>query len=165
MEVDHDRALSLITSAADGGLLDAFDKLVSMYQNGIGVARDYQRAAEWLGKKTALLEESYAEEADEETAALLLVSALRHGPEVDFAVADSPFADIVNVLEGKAPALLVKLAMEVGTDVVPNMSGDAGNMLKDIDMNKVIEMVEKGLIGKIVEVESAQGDTVEIVVE
>ena len=79
VEVDHDRALSLITSAADGGLLDAFDKLVSMYQNGIGVARDYQRAAEWLGKKTALLEESYAEEADEETAALLLVSALSCG--------------------------------------------------------------------------------------
>ena len=63
------------------------------------------------------------------------------------------------------PMTLVKLAMEVGVDVVPNMTGEAGNMLKDIDMNKVIEMVEKGLIGKIVEVESAQGDTVEIVVE
>ena len=38
-------------------------------------------------------------------------------------------------------------------------------MLKNIDMNKVIEMVEKGLIGKIVEVESARGDTVEVIVE
>ena len=63
------------------------------------------------------------------------------------------------------PMTLVKLALEVGVDVVPNMSGEAGNMLKDLDMNKVIEMVEKGLIGKIVEVESAQGDTVEVVVE
>ena len=63
------------------------------------------------------------------------------------------------------PMTLVKLAMEIGVDVVPNMTGDMGNMLKDIDMRKVIEMVEKGLIGKIVEVESAQGDTVEIVVE
>lgn len=63
------------------------------------------------------------------------------------------------------PMTLVKMAMEVGVDVVPNMSGDAGNMLKDLDMNKVIEMVEKGLIGKIVEVESAQGDTVEVIVE
>lgn len=63
------------------------------------------------------------------------------------------------------PMTLVKLAMEVGVDVVPNMSGDVGNMLKDIEMNKVVEMVEKGLVGKIVEVESAQGDTVEVVVE
>lgn len=63
------------------------------------------------------------------------------------------------------PMTLVKLAMEVGVDVVPNMTGDAGRMLKDIDMNKVIEMVERGLIGKIVEVESAQGDTIEVVVE
>ena len=46
----------------------------------------------------------------ESLGAATTVSALRHGPEVDFAVADSPFADIVNVLEGKAPALLVKLA-------------------------------------------------------
>ena len=63
------------------------------------------------------------------------------------------------------PMTLVKLAMEVGVDVVPNMSGEAGTMLKSLDMNKVIEMVEKGLIGKLVEVESAQGDTVEVVVE
>ena len=63
------------------------------------------------------------------------------------------------------PMTLIKMAMEVGVDVVPNMTGDAGDMLKDLDMKKVIEMVEKGLIGKIVEMESAQGDTVEIVVE
>lgn len=63
------------------------------------------------------------------------------------------------------PMTLVKMAMEIGVDVVPNMTGDMGNMLKDIDMHKVVEMVEKGLIGKLVEVESAEGDTVEIVVE
>lgn len=76
---------------------------------------------------------------------------------------------LVNSAEGdkvrvNLPMTLVKLAMEVGVDVVPDMTGDMGDMLKDIDMNKVIEMVEKGLIGKIVEVESARGDTVEIVV-
>ena len=63
------------------------------------------------------------------------------------------------------PMTLVKMAMEIGVDVVPNMTGEMGNMLKDIDMSKVVEMVEKGLVGKIVEVESAQGDTVEVVVE
>ena len=63
------------------------------------------------------------------------------------------------------PMTLVKLAMEVGVDIVPNMGGEHGEMLRSIDMEKVIRMVEQGLIGKLVEVESAQGDTVEIVVE
>lgn len=63
------------------------------------------------------------------------------------------------------PMTLVKMAMEIGVDVVPNMGGEHGQMLKNIDMEKVIKMVEQGLIGKLVEVESADGDTVEVVVE
>lgn len=63
------------------------------------------------------------------------------------------------------PMTLVKLAMEIGVDVVPNMSGEQGEMLKSIDMEKVVRMVEQGLIGKLVEIESADGDTVEVVVE
>jgi hypothetical protein len=45
---------------------------------------------------------------------------------------------------------------------------DIGNGMVDnvnIDWNNIINMVEHGVIGKIVEVESANGDTVEIVVE
>lgn len=63
------------------------------------------------------------------------------------------------------PMTLVKMAMEIGVDVVPNMSGEHGQMLQSIDMEKVVKMVESGLIGKLVEVESAEGDTVEVVVE
>ena len=59
------------------------------------------------------------------------------------------------------PMPLVKVAMEV----MPGMTGDAGDMLKNVDLSKIVEMVEKGLVGKLVEVESADGDTVEIVVE
>ena len=63
------------------------------------------------------------------------------------------------------PMSLVKICMEIGVDVVPNMSGDHAQMLKSVNMNKVVEMVEKGLIGKLVEVESAEGDIIEVVVE
>lgn len=63
------------------------------------------------------------------------------------------------------PMTLVKLGMEIGMDVVPNMGGGNAEMLKSIDMEKVVLMVEKGLIGKLVEMESADGDTVEVVVE
>ena len=63
------------------------------------------------------------------------------------------------------PMTLVKLAMEIGVDVVPNMGGEHGDVLKSIDMEKVVKMVEQGLIGKLVEVESADGDIIEVVVE
>jgi hypothetical protein len=48
-----------------------------------------------------------------------------------------------------------------------DMSGSISGMdgLKGIDMRKIVDMVEHGLIGKLVEIESAGGDTVEIVVE
>ena len=63
------------------------------------------------------------------------------------------------------PMTLVKVAMEIGVDVVPNMRGEHGDMMKGIDLEKIVKMVESGLIGKLVEVESAGGDTVEVVVE
>lgn len=63
------------------------------------------------------------------------------------------------------PMSLIKICMEIGVDVVPNMSGDHGQILQSIDMKKVVEMVEKGLVGKLVEIETADGDTVEVVVE
>ena len=63
------------------------------------------------------------------------------------------------------PMTLVKLALEIGVDVVPNVGGEHGDMMKSIDMEKVVKMVEQGLIGKLVEVESADGDIIEVVVE
>ena len=63
------------------------------------------------------------------------------------------------------PMTLVKLALEIGVDVVPNVGGEHGDMMKSIDMEKVVKMVEQGLIGKLVEVESADGDVIEVVVE
>lgn len=63
------------------------------------------------------------------------------------------------------PMQLVKVALEVGVDIAPGFMGENGDALKGIDMAKITEMVERGLIGKLVEIESASGDTVEVVVE
>jgi len=63
------------------------------------------------------------------------------------------------------PMRLVKVALEVGVDIAPGFMGENGDALKGIDMAKITEMVERGLIGKLVEIESASGDTVEVVVE
>lgn len=76
----------------------------------------------------------------------------------------------INSVEGdrvrvNLPMVLVKLCMEIGADILPNAGGENAEMLRSIDMKKVVEMVEKGLIGKLVEIESAEGDTIEVVVE
>ena len=63
------------------------------------------------------------------------------------------------------PMPLVKVGLEIGMQILPNMGGDAGELLKGLDLSKLVEMVEMGFIGKLVEMESADGDNVEIVVE
>ena len=80
----------------------------------------------------------------------------------------------VNSAEGdkvrvNLPMTLVKVCMEIGMEMAPGMAGMTGihgmDSLKNVDMAKIVELVEKGLVGKLVEVESAEGDIVEVVVE
>ena len=61
------------------------------------------------------------------------------------------------------PMLLLKALMDMG--VSPNVVG--GNKMKDvnIDWKSIMLMIENGVIGKLMEIESSDGDTVEIVVE
>ncbi len=47
VETDRERAVSLITSAAEKGLSEAMEKLCNMYENGIGVALDYGKSLHW----------------------------------------------------------------------------------------------------------------------
>ena len=60
------------------------------------------------------------------------------------------------------PIVLVKTALEIGLSL-PQVSGNEA--LQNIDLSKVMLLVDRGLVGKLVEVESADGDIVEIVVE
>ena len=62
------------------------------------------------------------------------------------------------------PMPLVKVALEMGVEIMPQ-DQQGTDVLKSIDLAKIMELAEQGLIGKLVEVESADGDTVEIVVE
>ncbi len=77
------------------------------------------------------------------------------------------FRILVNSADGdkikvNLPMALVKMGLEMGIKA-PQVSGN--NALKDIDFKQLIYMVESGLIGKLVEVESADDDIVEILVE
>ena len=60
------------------------------------------------------------------------------------------------------PLSLIKTGMEIGMSM-PEINGKAA--LKGIDLEKVMKLVDQGLVGKLIEIESADGDHVEIFVE
>ncbi len=60
------------------------------------------------------------------------------------------------------PMPLIKVGIEMGLKM-PQISGS--DVLKGIDFSQLVAMVDKGLIGKLVEIESADGDIIEVVVE
>jgi len=80
---------------------------------------------------------------------------------------DMMFKVIVNSAEGdkvrvNLPLPLVKMGLEIGMQI-PQVSDK--EYMKNIDVEQILLMVEKGVIGKLVEVESANGDIVEVTVE
>lgn len=79
MEVDHDRALRLITGAAEAGLLEAGEKLVEMYRNGEGTRRDYREALHWQERLTEQREREYAETGKKEAGESWLYALCRLG--------------------------------------------------------------------------------------
>lgn len=72
---------------------------------------------------------------------------------------NSEQGDIVKV---NLPLGLVKVALEIGMQLPQISCNDA---LKNIDLQSILLMAESGVIGKIVEIKSANGDNVEIVIE
>lgn len=74
-------------------------------------------------------------------------------------IVDSKEGDKVRV---NLPVSLVQMALEIGMEM-PQFSGQ--DALKNIDLAKIIALVEKGAVGNLVEVESAEGDVVRIFVE
>lgn len=80
---------------------------------------------------------------------------------------DMLFKVVVNTVAGdhvrvNLPLPLIKIALEMGTQI-PQFAGSEA--LRSLDIEQLLLMVEKGVIGKLVEVEAANGDLVEIVVE
>lgn len=74
-------------------------------------------------------------------------------------VVDSCDGDKVRV---NLPMALVQVAMEMGMEM-PQISGS--DALKSIDWTQIMNLVRHGAMGNLIEVESADGDTVRIFVE
>lgn len=74
-------------------------------------------------------------------------------------VVDSADGDKVRV---NLPLSLVEAAIDMGADMSQVTGSDA---LKGIDLGKILELVRRGSVGNLVEVDSADGDIVRIFVE
>lgn len=75
----------------------------------------------------------------------------------------------INVLSSKGdkvkvnlPLAIIKLCIETGMEL-PKINGK--DSFKNIDFNRIFMLIDAGVIGKLVEVESADGDTISITVE
>lgn len=86
-------------------------------------------------------------------------------------IKDMMFRIVVNSSEGdkvrvNIPCAIVKIALDCGMEM-PQISGNdsVNGALKNLDLAKIFEMVEKGAIGNLVEVESHEGDVISIFVE
>ncbi len=74
VEVDHGRAIELITFSAEAGLSEAIEKLVSLYQTGEAVERNYRTAISWQKKLVEVYEKAYLESKSNDDGVNLLRS-------------------------------------------------------------------------------------------
>lgn len=74
-------------------------------------------------------------------------------------VVDSHDGDKVRV---NLPVTLVQVALEIGMEM-PQVNGNEA--LRGIDLRHILELVKQGVVGNLVEVDSADGDTIRIYVE
>lgn len=74
-------------------------------------------------------------------------------------IVDSPQGDKVRV---NLPMALVKVGLEIAKFIPQGQDAD---ILRQIDIEQILLMIDSGMIGKLVEVEAADGTCVEVVVE
>ena len=62
------------------------------------------------------------------------------------------------------PLSLVEIGLKIGEKIGPKYSPDA-EILKEIDFDEIIQAIKEGARGKLVDIDSGEGQTVEIFVE
>lgn len=88
VEVDFEKACSLLEKSAKDGLPEACAKLAEMYKNGMGVKKDSQKAIDWKKKQVEIYSEQYEKSkgTDGERDALVLYAKAMDDLGDDFCV-------------------------------------------------------------------------------
>ncbi len=134
MEIDRERGLVLITSAAEDGLVEAMEKLYEMYNDGKGIQVNYKEAVKWAGRIAEYHKERYGEEHSD---TLITLSNL--------AVTYSKLGDYSKALEleEKVYASQCKILGEEHPSAMTTLSNLAYTYVEVGDYRKALELQEK----------------------
>ena len=129
VENDNEKAVKLITDAAEAGLMEAIRKLKDMYHNGQGVKRDYEKALEWHEKLVDQCWENWEKEKNEETESVLLTELLEVGDAYEK-------LDILPLAESNYNVALIlsSKSIEEGRGVIPYFMSVSFDRLGDIKL-------------------------------
>lgn len=85
---------------------------------------------------------------------------------------NNPLALRIKIDSGDGDKIWVNLPLELVKAFLPNPSsmggiigGEKAKMLEGIDLDKIVELAERGVLGEIVRVDSADGDHITVFVE
>lgn len=145
VEVDRERALALITSAAEGELPEAMEKLYKMYDEGYGVPLDYRKAAYFAEKLASYYQKTKGEEHPDTLTAL---SNLAHfygkageGKRA-LALKEQVYAQYCRVFGSDHPDTLVALSnLAAGY-------GAQGDLQKEKELGQRVYDLRKGILGE-----------------
>ena len=79
VEIDHQKGIKLIETAAGEGLFEATVKLAEIYKRGIAVEYNYEKAVYWFERSVEITENQYVSEKNEENLLLLITSLMGCG--------------------------------------------------------------------------------------
>lgn len=102
VEKDSGRALSLIAGAAENGLPEAMEKLVSMYRDGDGVKRDYHIALEWHKKLCDCYRKIFKKDKSEDNAIKLFDALMYLGDNYHYGGKDRDAFEIYSEMKDVA---------------------------------------------------------------
>ena len=154
VEVDHRRALSLIEGAANAGLTEAMEKLVSMYRNGEGVERNYRTAIEWQAKLVEVLRQKFQAEPNEENA-LSLVNAYWYQGDYenelwDLKAAEKSYMQMLRFVEN-VQKQFPKLKQEMAAvyDIIGDIQKNSGKLSDAVEYYMKSIQVSEQLIAEL----------------
>ena len=105
LEVNHERAVELISGSAEKGYIPAIEKLVAMYQNGEGVERNAEKAISYQQKLAEILKQKNISEpsvqnAKEYTKSCTdLIQMYKNAGKVEFLKHGEEYVDYYNEFE------------------------------------------------------------------
>lgn len=78
-------------------------------------------------------------------------------------IVDSAAGDKVRM---NLPVALIRIFLDSGTGMIQSQGGvEINGLLRDIDWEKIMALIDQGMVGDLLEVQSANGDNVRIFVE